>query len=213
MKHFDIAHNIVRLSVAMVCLLVPLTVPAMAQSGTPRPAPVGRRIDELNRQSENLEREALRRDLERGLNKTSDQKRSPAITAQVNEDFAGLQAVYNQIVLAMSANEALDYKFISVATADIKKRASRLKNNLALPQPKNNEPNQKKKSEISDGRIQNMLLVLRGHILSFATNPLFETLGPLDIELASKAGHDLGKIVELSETIRKLAERLRKADH
>src|SRR5687767_6144263 len=171
MKHFAIAHLTVRLSAAMACLLVPITV-AMAQTGTPRPAPIGRRIDEMNRQSANLEREELRRDLERGLNKSSDHKRSPEITAQVNEDFDGLQAVYNQIVIAMSANEALDYKFISMATADIKKRASRLKNNLALPQPKNNEPNQKKKGELNEGQLKNMLLVLRGHILSFATNPL-----------------------------------------
>jgi hypothetical protein len=152
MKDCDVGDkSIVALIAAMVCLITVITTPALAQSGASRPSSVGRRVDELNRQSENLDREALVRDLEGGPEKHTDQKRSQAITAQVKQDFERLQVVYSEIVLAMSANEALDYKFISVATAEIKKRASRLKNNLALPQPENNAPSRKKEDGIYDG--------------------------------------------------------------
>ena len=107
----------------------------------------------------------------------------------------------------------MPYKFISVATPDIKKRASRLKSNLALPQPENNEPGQKKEGEIDDGQIKNLLLLLRRHILNFVTNPLFETSGPLDVDLSSKASRDLKKIVDLSERIRKSADHLKNVDN
>jgi hypothetical protein len=115
-------------------------------------------------------------------------------------------------VIAMSANETLDYKFISAATADLRKRASRLKSNLALPQPENNEPSQKREAEIDDEQMKSLLLLLRRRIASFVTNPLFETSGPLDIELSGKASLDLKKIVELCERIRKIADQLKKDD-
>lgn len=213
MKDCDVGNKNIVAFGAMVCLITVITTPALAQSGASRPSSVGRRVDELKRQGENLDREALVRDLEEGPEKRSDQKRSQAITTQVKQDFARLQVVYNEIVLAMSANEALDYKFISVATAEIKKRASRLKNNLALPQPENNAASQKKEGEIDDGQMKGLLLLLRRHILSFVTNPLFESSGALDIELSSNASRDLKKIVELSERIRKSADQAKKADH
>ncbi|CAN5827827.1 hypothetical protein BH18ACI4_BH18ACI4_12880 [soil metagenome] len=205
--------NVVALITPMFCLITALTTPALAQSGTSRSSPVGRRLEELNRQGEKLERDELRRDLEGRPEKPAHLKPSQATTAQVKQDFERLQVVYNEIVLAMSASEALDYKFISVATADLRKRASRLKSNLALPQPENDEPSQKKEAEINDGQMKSLLLLLRRHISSFVTNPLFETSGPLDIELSGKASRDLKKIVELCERIRKSADQLKKADH
>jgi hypothetical protein len=57
------------------------------------------------------------------------------------------------------------------------------------------------------------LLMLRRYVYSFVTNPLFESKGVLDVRQAKKAGQDLDMIIELSESIKKESDKLKKAAH
>ncbi len=50
--------------------------------------------------------------------------------AQTEEDFNRILTLHNEIARALSSNNALNYQFVSEATAEIKKRASRVQSTL-----------------------------------------------------------------------------------
>lgn len=177
-----------------------------AQTGS-RPYPVGRRVEEMNRQAEQYERD----DRSRSDKRVDARERKPsrATAVQVREDFGRIQTIYNELVLAMSAGMMLDDNFISDALEGINKSASRLKSNLALPRIDDKEKPQKQDNEIAEAKLERSLTLLCSHISDFVTNPLFESSGVLDVELSIKASRDLNEIIELSDHLRKKTGKLK----
>ncbi|MBA3766713.1 MAG: hypothetical protein H0W99_06955 [Acidobacteria bacterium] len=133
-----------------------------------------------------------------------------AIVAQVEQDFDRIQVVNDEIKRAATANAGFNYKNLTEMTAEIRKRAKRLKGVLNLPPPDESEANQKKLDQITHEEMKAALLVLHDRIMSFVNNPLFQTPNWMDIKLGAKASRDLETVIELSGTIRKNAERLNK---
>lgn len=185
---------------AAVCSIFLSEGLSLAQTGS-RPYPVGRRVEELNRQAELYDRDVLNRSEKK--DESHDRKRTRATAVQVREDFGRIQIIYNEIVLAMSAGKTLDDYFISDALEGINKSASRLKNNLALPRIDDKEKHQKKQNGIADVKLKTSLTLLCAHISNFVTNPLFESSRALDVELSIKASRDLNEIIELSDNLKK----------
>ena len=126
-------------------------------------------------------------------------RRAQELAEQVRHDFEGLQAAYNDIVLAMSPKGSHDLDSILDSVGEVKKCAARLRTNLALPRAKDEEH----KAQTEAARTEDSLLLLRKHIYSFVTNPLFEAAPVLNVEQAGKAARDLEMILELSESIRR----------
>jgi hypothetical protein len=129
------------------------------------------------------------------------------VAEQVERDFEGLQAGYNKIVLAMASKERLDMEEVLESVAEVRKRAARLRENLALPRPVEDGEKGRpgvtgKEDRAGDAPVEELLALLRKHIYSFVTNPLFEAAPVLDVEQARKAGRDLDMILELSERLR-----------
>jgi hypothetical protein len=214
MKDCYVSGKSVVVLITVIVSFVALLEPSVFAQGGSRPFPVSRRIEEMNRQGEQYERDAQSKDLKGKAENRVDPRRTKEIIAQVSEDFERIQDIYNKIVIAMSSNRALDYGLISEAAAEVKKRANRLKSNLALPQPKDDEKSQKKQDELDqpdDEQMKTLLLAFRNHIASFVTNPLFEFSNALDVELSIKASHDLKRIIELSDSIKKSADKLKKS--
>ncbi len=196
------------LMAAALCLVTTAATSSPAQSRT---STIERRIDDMNRQRQQYDRETLR-DRPGGKDeKLANQKSAQAIASQVKQDFERIQSVYNDIVIAMSASDTLDNRFVSEATTEIMKRASRLKTNLVLPAPQDTEQGAAKEAGLSDDQLKPRLKKLCLHIVSFVTNPLFETSGVLDIEQSTKASRDLESIIKVSESISKTAEKLTKS--
>lgn len=193
---------------AALCLVTVMQNPAFAQSGR-SPTSVGRRIEQLNRQSEQYERDKQSRDIKGEADKPGDRRRAQAAAAQVRQDFESLQAGYNQIVLAMASKEGFNYDSISDAVAEVKKCSTRLKDHLSLPRPKDDKA-QEVGSVAVTGQIEELLLALRKHLYSFLTNPLFESPAVLDVEQAGKASRDLERIIELSKSIGNSRDKLKK---
>ena len=133
-----------------------------------------------------------------------------ALIAQVQQDFERIQIARNEIVRVLSPGDALDYKFISTVTGEIKKRATRLEDNLALPDPDEDKKRKKEEMELDEEQIRVALLTLCNHIESFVTSPFFETPGVIDVQHSAKASQDLKSILELSSSIKKSATRLKK---
>jgi hypothetical protein len=152
------------------------------------------------------QREAEISNLERGSKPGA--KRDPQLVlAEVNEDFTRLRELDQDIKGMLSATAPLDYKHVAENSAEVKKRATRLKTNLALPSAKSDK-RQKVQSPGDD--LKPSLTALELLINSFLTNPIFSDTGDVDAKLAAKAKLDLDDILELSEKLRKSAEKMSK---
>ncbi len=191
-------------SVAALCFLTATAGTAIAQSGSSRgtpPTSVERRTEVLNRQEADYEIEKSRRDLKAPRETPADRRRVHELAEQIKHDFDGLQESHNQLVLFMASKEGLSRQYDSIfrAVAEIKKYSTRLKTNLALPK----QQQEKARVEIKNDQIEESLMTLRKHIYDFITNPLFASVGVLDLEQGKKAARDLDRIIELSDSITK----------
>jgi len=176
-----------------------LAAPSHAQRGSPGAAAAGRRNDTLNRQGEQYERDRLSREGQNPSGKPDDRRAARELAERIKRDFEGLQAGYNEIVLAMRPGGSHDLDSILDSVEEVKKCAARLRASLALPRAKDAE--EKGREAAGAAPVEETLLMLRKHIYSFVTNPLFEAAPVLDVEQATKAGRDLDMILELSEGI------------
>jgi len=184
----------------VVCLAPAADNSVLAQGRSP--TSIQRRVDELNRQGDQFERDKLNADLKGRPAAPADRKKALLVASEVEKDLNELQAGYNQIVLAMAAKQGLDHKVVSEAVNEINKCSVRLKHNLALPQP--NDSQSKSTSEVApDAELNGLLLKLRKHLYDFVTNPIFESKGVLNVEQAKIASQDLDRIIDLSKVIKK----------
>ena len=191
----------------MSVLAIPTVAQQPAQSVYVPPVIQRREADMVN-QREMREHESLRRRLSANSLRVTNPRYIQAVVAQVKEDFQRIQVVRNGLVRVTSANNALDYKFISEATGEIRKRSRRLKNNLVLADAAGDEKSQKNEGELDREQMNDALLMLCNRIESFVKSSIFETPGVLDVEASVKANRDLENMIELSSNIRKSAQRL-----
>lgn len=189
------------LGCAAALLLTASAGSAFAQRGGPGATAAGRRTDTLNRQGEQYDREQLSREGKGKAEAPGDRRRAEEVAEHVKRDFEGLQSAYNKIVLATAPGGSHDSESILDSVDEVKKCAARLKSNLALPKAKDEEG--KARGAASAAPLEESLLLLRKHIYSFVTNPLFDSAPVLNVEQAAKAGRDLDMILELSESIRR----------
>jgi hypothetical protein len=155
-----------------------------------------------------LERETQLRMLEKQRQRAV--KNDPKLAfVQIREDFRHIQTVDYEMMRAASSGNGLDYKQIAEAVAEIKRCAARLKTNLVFPELDKDEYRTEKPDPEVAG-IKPSMVALDALILSFVHNPIFKETGVVDTKLGGKAGRDLDSIIELSEKIRKSAERVRK---
>lgn len=206
----ELATSVVAFLAAAFMTLLATSTPAQQQNRPVYvPPALERRETEMARERETRQREILRQSLGKRPQRAANLMYVQAVIAQVKQDFERIQVARNEIVRATSIGNALDYKFISERTGEIKKRASRLEGNLALPDPEGAEKS-RNGVELSEMQIRPALLTLCNRIESFVKSPLFETPGVIDVEHSVKASGDLKSILELSGSIRKSAERLTK---
>ncbi|HEX8776303.1 MAG TPA: hypothetical protein VF735_22220 [Pyrinomonadaceae bacterium] len=145
---------------------------------------------------------------------TGEERRLQAIIEQTKQDFDRIQVLNRELINTASAEAAasLDYKSLTDMASEIRKRARRLKDNISLPPSDDaQETLEKRAGEISREEMKGALLTLSKRIVSFTTNPLFQTTNVIDARLGAKASRDLDVIVELSAQIKKSAEKLGKS--
>jgi hypothetical protein len=136
--------------------------------------------------------------------------------AQIREDFRRLQVVNNEMLHATFpdgiAAPRFDYEHISKATAEINRRAARLKSNLQFPKPEEGEQQEASRAsaQISSGeQLKSSLLALDGLIMSFVRNPTFHKSDIVDAQHSTRARQQLTEIVELSQRIKQSTERMK----
>jgi len=140
-------------------------------------------------------------------------KEDPArrvVLKQISEDFKDLQGLNNKMMAEAWGRPELDYRFISDMVSQIRGKASRLKSNLALPAAENDKSKQADVNFTDTEKFRAALLQLDRHIMSFATNPLFQKADVIEVDLANRASRDLAAVVELSGKLKRTAAKLGK---
>ena len=196
----------------MRCILIALTLmffsaTVFSQSSPSGPPPPEQRINtERQRQQDMNQREWQLRNFGNESAVAKDQRQLKALMAQTEEDFTRILALHNEIARALSSNNALNYKFVSEATGEIKKRASRVQSSLHLA-PGEDQVFEKLE-EFNDAQMKDALIKLCKQIRSFVTNPSIEQPNTVDADQLTRARHDLESLIQLSTQIKKDADKL-----
>ena len=204
---------VVRLVVLMAtvgALLSVLNISAQAQRANP--------IDVFNaeraRQREQDEHERrLEHIRDEGFKKppVTDPRLKMALMAQIKEDFTLIQVLNNEMIRLAFADGKPDYETLSEKAANVKKRASRLRESIKFYELKDEKKNQNFQDAANSQQFKESLLLLRRLIVRFVNSPLFQKPGVVDVQNSAQTSRDLRDIIELSDILRKSAKKLDKA--
>ena len=175
-----------------------------------RQPPADRNAKGADRQKEMREKSLQTLDMQQVLQQR-DQARIDAAIKQIKDDFKQIQIIRNEMVHNLVANKPLDYKLISSETAEIHKRADRLKTFLMPPDAEVKSKDPKDHVEFTNDEMKAALVQLCNRIANFIENPVLKSPGTVDVEQSTKAGGDLLLIIELSGNIKRSAEKLNKS--
>jgi hypothetical protein len=192
---------------ALILLLL-FAAPVFSQSSPPgRPPPIDRRNNaDRIRQQDMSRREYQLRNFGSQPNSPKDDRQLKALMAQTEEDFTRILTLHNEIARALSSKNDLNYHFVSDATAEIKKRASRVQSTLGLHLPPDDVP----VKESPAPEMKDSLIKLCHEIRSFVTNPIIENPNLVDATQLTRARRDLESLIQLSALIKKDADKLGK---
>jgi hypothetical protein len=198
-----------RLVNALILLLF-FAAPVLSQSSPPGSPPS---IDRRNNADRIRQQDMSRREYELRNFGTQpvtpkDERQVKALMAQTEEDFTRILTLHNEIARALSAKQDLNYHFVSEATAEIRKRASRVQSTLALHLTSDDAP----VKEHSDEEMKDSLIKLCKEIRSFVTNPIIQNPNTVDAEQLPRARRDLESLIQLSGIIKKDADKLSKKE-
>ncbi len=130
---------------------------------------------------------------------------------EVAEEFKQLQLVNYSLAGLADPKSTLDFARVRKESAEVRKRAARLKGYLSLPEVED----AKKQDKAAEIQTPEALRAAVGRldelVNSFAWNPVFQNSDVVDLDLSMKASRDLAGIISLSEQIRKSAEELGKS--
>jgi hypothetical protein len=203
---------------AVVALLFVAAGAALAQGGPPPGASAPAIKDPKADTVIQTDREATLRSAEIGAAaEQMNQQRLAAVMEQTKQDFKRIQLIRNDVVDNLVAKKPLDYKLIAKQAGEIGERANRLKTFLMPTANAGAKTDEAKKNdekpavEYDPEALKGALVRLCNTIFSFTGNPMFQDPGTVDVQKASKAGGDLMNIIELSENIKRNAERLAKS--
>jgi len=193
-----------------VIIVLLLVVPVAAQ----RPVPGGQETDpndpinqEKTNKADMKNREWFMANSRRLARKASGPEKSAV--PEIKEDFERIQVIAKEMMESVFVANLVDYQQIQKTSGEIRKRAIRLKTNLAYPEPLNRNDAKKNGPGTEDLRVS--LRNLDQSIVSFVTSPIFQLQQQVvNSQLAMKATGDLMDIIEVSETIRKSVERLKR---
>jgi hypothetical protein len=128
---------------------------------------------------------------------------------QISEDLGSLQTATNYLSRAATQNGELDLKAIVKSASEVRKRAGRLRDSLALPNPQVGAEYREEKVPTDPRELRAALSSLSSLISHAVRNPALRGY-VLDVTRSSKARGELEEIVELSERIKMSSEMLGK---
>jgi hypothetical protein len=198
-------HNASKNSFAAIPLLILFAVPVLAQRVPTGGPPVDRTNTDRVRQQQMSNREWQLRNFGHEPNAPMDRRQLEALVAQTEEDFNRILSLHNEIARMLAASKPIEYTFISDASAEIKKRATRLQSTLGLHQLPSDAPVEEKSLELNDSKMKDELVRMCNQIKNFVTNPVIATPNTVDAQQLSNARRDLESLIQLSGHLKKEA--------
>ena len=186
-------------------LLIFLSGTALAQRVPTGGPPADRRNADRVRQQEMSNREWQLRNFGNESNAPKDRRQIEALLAQTEEDFNRILTINNEFARLLTGSKPIEYNFISEASAEIKKRASRLQSTLNLHQLPTDKPVVEKADDLDDTQFKDALIRMCKQIRSFVTNPVIANPNTVDAEQLTNARRDLESLIQLSGHIKKEA--------
>lgn len=205
-------HSASKYLLVAIPLLILLSTPILAQRAATGPPPIDRRVNtDRIRQQDMSSREWQLRNYGNEPSAVKDRRQVEALLAQTEEDFNRILTLHNEIARLIGAAKPINYNFISEASAEIRKRASRLQATLALHQLPAETPVVEKSDELDDAQMKDELIRMCKQIRSFVTNPVIANPNTVDAkELTNpqeltNARRDLESLIQLSGHLKKEA--------
>lgn len=168
------------------------------------------------RDPRDVNRETNRRDLDTILLRkpilaTEDVAARQALLKQINEDFKSLQVLNNNLMRAIKDESAVvDFKSLANTLSELGSKASRLRENLLLPEVEKEKESRSFKELETVQQFKQALMEFDTIVARFATNPIFQQNNVIDIELAKNASRDLEWVIKQSGRLKKAASKLNK---
>ena len=192
--------------VLITLALLVFAFPVFCQSPA-SPPPVSSRVNtDRIRQQDMSNREWQLRNFGMNPNAPKDRHQIEELMTQTEEDFNRILTLHNEIARAISSKDDLNYHFVSEATGEIKKRASRVQSNLVLGLVSEDARVEVK----AEPKMKDSLIKLCKEIRAFVTNPMIENPNTVDAQQLVRAKRDLEGFIQLSGLIKKDADRLGK---
>jgi hypothetical protein len=192
--------------VSALALMIFFAAPVFSQTPAAHTRPSNRANAARVRQQNESRREYQLRNFGTEPGKPLDRRQVEALMAQTEEDFTRILTLHNEIARAISSKNDLDFKFVSEATAEINKRASRVQSSLGLGLSDEEQAAEKTES-IENVQPKDALIKLCKQIRAFVTNPTIENPNTVNADQLTKARHDLASLIRLSEQIKKDADK------
>ena len=193
-------------------LLIFLSGTALAQRVPTGGPPADRRNADRVRQQDMSNREWQLRNFGNESNAPKDRRQIEALLSQTEEDFNRILTIHNEFARLLTASKPIEYTFISDASAEIRKRASRLQSNLNLHQLPADTPVVEKAEEYDDVQLKDALFRMCRQIKSFVTNPVIANPNTVDAEQLTNARRDLESLIQLTGNIKKEAGKKHKTN-
>jgi len=200
--------HIRRLKLATVAALAIIAFIAMSPAAARAQSSQAARDRDARRLDMEMRQRTLR-DLDKNINKRP--ARVPdarPVFNEVAEEFKQLQLVNYSLAGVADPKVQLDYARVRKESAEVRKRAARLKTYLSLPEVGADEKQEKAAEIQTPEALRAAVGRLDALVNSFAWNPVFQKPDVVDLEQSAKASRDLAGILSLSELIRKSAEEL-----
>lgn len=170
-----------------------------------------RRTDPVQReQQRQVEFQIIEAALERRQARPGVRNR-PLVMEQIKEDFLRIQVIDRELRQTTSPKQALNFGLITKSVSEIRKRAVRLKTNLALAEPEEIVERLKVEPGTETEQLRLTLSALSDSIYEFVSNPVFISAKVFDTRLSAKARQDLEQIIELSSDLKRSSEKLKAA--
>lgn len=197
-------------SLIAIPLLLLCAAPILAQRVPTGGPPADRTNTDRIRQQQMSNREWQLRNFGTEPNVPRDRRQLDALMAQTEEDFNRILTLHNEIARMLAASKPIEYTFISDATSEIKKRASRIQSTLALHQLPSETPVAEKTAELNDSQMQKELVRMCNEIRNFVTNPVIAKPNTVDAQQLTIARRDLESLIQLSGHLQKQATKMHK---
>ncbi|HYM00726.1 MAG TPA: hypothetical protein VEZ90_17355 [Blastocatellia bacterium] len=141
----------------------------------------------------------------------SDPKALKAAMDEVDLDFKRILTLHNDLARMTGSQQPIDLHFVADAASEIKKRASSLQTILELNRTNSTERDLARRPKIAGGEVKGAIVLLCKQIEIFLKNPVIAAPGTVDARQKEMAGQDLESIIDLSNNIKRAAERLGKS--